>query len=67
MVGMILVRSLYRDLARYNRADNMVSVCVYMYINYSSKTLVYINVCMFLLLFPSGGHARGFWLEIGPW
>lgn len=29
MVGMILLRSLYRDLARYNKTDNMVSHCLF--------------------------------------
>ena len=43
MVGMILLRSLYRDLARYNKTDNVV--CIYPFLTLSCHF-----VCIFVHL-----------------
>lgn len=54
MVGMILVRSLHRDIMRYNKTELVRSVIGSMYKWVCNKILL-------------GWGARRFWLEVGSW
>ena len=54
MVAMVLLRSLHRDIMRYNQAESSVS-CV--------KILVMLQ----LIRIITGRHTRGFWMEAGSW
>ena len=51
---MVLLRSLHRDIMRYNQAETSVS-CI--------KLLVTLQ----LIRIITGRHTRGFWMEAGSW
>lgn len=54
MVAMILLRSLHRDLVKYNKEDSVRE--------WAAQTLVLHLLCM-----CAGGLSGGLWLEVSPW
>lgn len=61
MVAMIMLRTLHKDIARYNQMDSVVSLVIYNTIHaYSTHTVVYSNGVHFKSTFQRSVPVRAY-------